>query len=276
MVYDVHGNVLRSVYDKSGVSLNQAYNLSGQKLLDESKLFNFMTFNVQNWSGQNSNQAAISAMFDLHKPLIVGLQECRSNGAYVPSKFPYAYGSTGITNPTRVFSTLAISDLTTTLYTTQGSETRGYQKFSIPIDGKTVTILNTHIEVLQQPNPHYAQLTEFLDILEGEETFIALGDFNLELHDKSSREYTDFVKPLIDAGYNLSNWSDDTGFVDTWFNKSSIAESDYKCPCDNIITSSDIEILEIVYDTSKIPEESTYPIDHIPVISTLRFKEASP
>lgn len=274
MVYDVNGNALQSVFSKNGLALEQAYDLNGQELI-ENATFNFMTFNVQKWYGQNANQTAISAMFDLYKPMLVGLQECNSNGAYVPSKFPYAYGSDGIRNPTRVFSTVQITNMTTGIYETQGTETRGYQKFSIPINGKTVTILNTHIEVLQQPNPHYAQLAEFLGVLEDEETFIALGDFNLELHDKSSREYTDFVKPLIDAGYNLSNWSDDTGFVDTWFNKSSIAESDYKCPCDNIITSSDIEILEIVYDTSKIPEESTYAIDHIPVISTLRFKEAS-
>lgn len=117
-------------------------------------------------------------------------------------------------------------------------------------------------------NPqHILQAKEFFDELQKETSFIALGDFNIECHSINDPEYINVIKQYADAGYHLSNWTSN-GFIDTWYNASTIAQSNYKCPCDNIITSSDINISSVVYDPIKL-EVDTYAIDHIAVIGYL-------
>ena len=64
----------------------------------------------------------------------------------------------------------------------------------------------------------------------------------------------------------MVNWKD--GFIDSWFNGTTVAGSNYKCPCDNVITSTDINTVRYVYDPIKL-EYVSDPIDHIAVIAYL-------
>ena len=268
MIYNVSGNAINAAYDTSGNQLSQAYDLNGNPLMSSTPYGEFvvMTFNVEQWGGMNANSSNILSIFNSNSPIVVGLQEANTNGGFVPS--PFQYESTGSPGLLKVMTTVPFTNYSAIRF----DSSRYCEKFQINLGGRSVTVLNTHISILGHAG-HFPDLSAMLSLMAQEQTFIALGDFNIETHDKTSQEYTDFIKPLIDAGYNLANWSDETGFVDTWFNKSTIAGSNYKCPCDCVITSSDIDIVDIIYDSSKIISGSTDPIDHLPVIATLQFHD---
>lgn len=263
-IYDANGNVLSATYDASGNLLRSVYDANGTEYEFNSPYLTVMTFNVQGWSGVNSIKGITDEIFMVHKPDLVGLQECSSDGGYVPSYFRKSFHNTLTKSQLRVFTNIPYSNYQEYLFT-EITETRGYQKFKISVGGKNITVFNVHCEVLQSPTPHYAQYAELLDLFDNETSFIALGDFN---HEGSSRETTDFTQPLIAAGYNMANWGTETGYVNTWFNNAT--PTGYMCPCDNIITSSDIEIISSVFDQTKINAQSGLALDHIPVVARLK------
>lgn len=273
-VYDINGAELATVYGVGGTVLTQAYDIDGNPLLSEEPTSDlvFMTYNVQRFTGRNGNQTMQERIMNAYKPDIVGLQELGSGtmpalGVTLFADYPYqTLGSQ--TNKTGVVSKIALDNPTYTQYVAKASETRGYNKAYITVNGKRIAFFNTHLEVLGG-TAHTAQAKELFDALQEETSFIAVGDYNVECHSTNDAEYTAVVKQFIDAGYNLSNWTAQTGFVDTWFNGTTVAGSNYVCPCDNIITSPDITIESIVYDPIKLEYESGV-IDHIAVIAHLQ------
>lgn len=270
-VYDKDGSQVAGVYSKEGTALTQAYDVAGNPLMSS---FTVMTFNIQRWGGLNGNTALIGGIFSKYSPDIVGLQECGSNGTggYVPGTFAYGQVATGATNPTGIMSQIPVTDFTSHTFTTRYGEQRGYSKCYITVNGKTVAWFNTHVEYYDTLNDsrypsHVAQMREIFEAVQAEDTFILTGDFNVLCKNKTDQAYTDTIKQFADAGYNMANWTDDTGFVDTWFSGSTVSGSAQKFPCDNIITSADIGILDIEYDPDKLTAGGT--IDHIPIIAYL-------
>lgn len=274
-VYDVNGTSINNCYNENGTGIHLVYDANGSQIPIVSELVNVMTFNVQWWSGLNGNQALISGIFDDTTPIIVGLQECRGTGTggYVPNTFAYGQVATGATNPSGIMSQIPFEDFTSHTYS-KSVETRGYSKCYITINGKRIAWFNTHVEYYDTLNDsrypiHVLEMKEIFEATQTEDTFILTGDFNVLCKSKSDQAYTDTIKQFADAGYNMSNWTDETGFVDTWFNGSTVEGSSQKYPCDNIITSSDIQIVDIEYNTAKLTAGGT--IDHIPIISTIRI-----
>lgn len=268
MPYDIKGDAITGAFDLGGNSLAAVYDLAGNEYPFNSPYITVMTFNTQYWSAINAKRALIEKMFQDNKPTLVGLQECPNDGGYIPTFFRRFFKNTETNAPLGVMTNIPCYDISTHVYEScNGDSIRGYIKFKIRVVGKEITVFNTHIEVLGTTQ-HYSQPAELMAEAAKESSFIALGDFNLETHIKTGNEYPNMVKPIIDAGYNLCNWTDETGFVDTWFGGST--PTGYICPCDNIITSADIEVVDIVYDQTKILANTGMAIDHIPVIARLR------
>lgn len=270
-VYDINGAELSAVYDVDGNRLSQAYDINGDPLLSTNKI-TVMTYNIQYFGGRNSNQAMQERIISTYNPDIVGLQELGGGsgmpalGATLFADYPYQFIGSD-TNRSAIVSKIPLENPTFTAYAVKASETRGYEKAYITVGDKRVAFFNTHLET-KGGNPHIAQAKELFDELQKETTFIVTGDFNVECHSTSDAEYINVVKQFIDAGYRLSNWTSKTGFIDTWFNGVTVDSSSYVCPCDNIITSADIGISNIVYDPIKLEYESG-AIDHIAVIVEL-------
>lgn len=271
-IYNINGQSLSSCYNKSGTESIQAFDVDGVKIFDKStpsNTFNVMTFNIQRWGGLNSNTTVLNSIFSAYTPLICGVQETGSSGTlnYIGTQFQSGKAMTSIpNNPAFLFNT-SYTGYEDAQYATQSGETRGYQKCYIEVDGKQIAVFNTHIAA--KGATATAQIRELFELLQEETYFIALGDFNVECHSTQDSEYTNVVKQFIDAGYNLSNWTAETGFVDTWFNGSTVEGSTWVCPCDNIITSPNIDIEYIWYDQRKIEANTGQTLDHIPVVSRL-------
>lgn len=269
-IYNVSGNELSSCYDVSGNSLDKAYDVNGNEIFSSvpSNTFKVMTYNVQLWSGRNGNETLVRGMFDSTDPLLVGLQECRDvgTGIYVPDYFPY--GAVGtvewVNNPVAQMSMIPFTNFTAYKYT---NGVRGYTKCYVTINGKTIAWFNTHVEI-SSSEQHGLQMQEIFEVVQEEETFILTGDFNVD----SSDEYNDYVKPFVDAGYNLCNWTSQTGWVDTWFEGTTVETATDSAPTDNIITSADLAIRHIEYNTAKLAV-TTGQIDHLPIIATIEILE---
>ena len=194
------------------------------------------------------------------------LSTFHSGRAGAPSVTTRSTSATASTNKSGIVSKYALTNPTFTAYTQKASETRGYEKTYITVNGKQIALFNTHMETIGSYAVHVAQMKQLFDDVQTENTFIAIGDFNAECHSTSDAEYTDTLKQWVDAGYNMVNWK--ATFTDSWFNGTTVAGSNYKCPCDNIITSQYINIVRWVYDPIKLEYESG-AIDHIAVVAYL-------
>ena len=276
-VYDINGTELNAVYDKDGNMLLQAYDIEGNPLIDEGAFteLTVMTYNVENFSGRNSNQEMQERIMNTYNPSIIGLQELGNGsmpalGVRLFANYPYQVMGGQEVYKTSVVSKIELQDTEYIAYESMTTRERGYDKAYITVGGNRIAFFNTHLEILGQAS-HELQAKELFDALQEETSFIAVGDFNVECHSTSDPEYNSVVKQFIDAGYNLSNWTPNTGFVDTWFNNTTVANSDYKCPCDNIITSPDIIIDSIIYDPIKL-EYTEGAIDHIAVVAHLKIR----
>lgn len=273
-VYNASGNEIHAAQQIDGITAKSAYGYNGTNILTfpptKTDLV-VMTYNVGDFGGRNSDRTLQSEIISTYDPDIIGLQEVTRNETMpviaesLFSGYTNKYLGTQ-ENKSAIVSKLALADVSAAVFASVKNETRGYQKGYITVKGKTIAVFNTHLEVLGNPQ-HILQAKEFFDELQKETSFIALGDFNIECHSINDPEYINVIKQYADAGYHLSNWTSN-GFIDTWYNASTIAQSNYKCPCDNIITSSDINISSVVYDPIKL-EVDTYAIDHIAVIGYL-------
>lgn len=267
-MYDINGNQIQTAYDIDGSPLLQVYDINGNPLINYDLAV--MTYNVQKFNGRNANQTMQERILQAYQPDIVGLQEL--GGGSMPSLGVTLFADYqnqflgSDTNKSGIVSKYALTNPTFTAYTQKASETRGYEKTYITVNGKQIALFNTHMETIGSYAVHVAQMKQLFDDVQTENTFIAIGDFNAECHSTSDAEYTDTLKQWVDAGYNMVNWK--ATFTDSWFNGTTVAGSNYKCPCDNIITSQDINIVRWVYDPIKLEYESG-AIDHIAVVAYL-------
>lgn len=276
-IYSVFGNEVFSCYDVDGTELYNAYDVGGNEVFapTPTNTFNVMTYNVQLWGGRNGNETLVREIFSSTNPLLVGLQECRGvgTGGYVPDTF--AYGAVGtkenVNNPTAIMSNVAFTDFTA--YSFTNGITREYTKCYVTIGGKRIAWFNTHMDYytgeFSPTSNHALQMNEIFDVVSQEDSFILTGDFNCY----GAQEYNDCIKPFVDAGYNLCNWTNETGYVDTWFQGFTVDTATDKQPCDNIITSADLTITNIEYNTAKLSLTSGQ-IDHIPIIATIVIPNA--
>lgn len=268
MIYNVNGTQLGAAYDVEGEELEQAYDVNGNPLIDRADLI-VMTYNVQWFSGLNANQSMQQSIIDAYRADVIGLQELHSSmpeiGTAVLSDYPYITLG-GMSNKTGMASKIQLNNASTANFSTQASETRGYQKAYITAEGKTICWINTHLETSSYESVKVAQAAEVFALVENEDYFIITGDFNTVCKTTADEEYTTIMKQFIDAGYHSANCSDQHGFLDTWTSGSTASGTWY--PCDHVITSANISIDNVIVDTTKIDvaEQTGQPIDHLPLI----------
>lgn len=272
-VYDIDGANTSTVYEVDGSTLTQAYDIDGEELLSNSNLV-VMSYNVQWFSALNGNEEMQQGIIGEYNADIIGLQELTKTGTIpsvgttVLSDYPYKYIGTQ-SNRTGLASKRALSNVSSSLFSTQASEQRGYQKAYLTVGDKTICWVNTHLETSSYENVKVAQAAELFDLVENEEYFIITGDFNTVCKSVNDTEYTTIMKQFIDAGYNSANCSQQHGFLDTWTDGNTASGTWY--PCDHIITSANISIDEVIVDETKIgvAAQTGQTIDHLPIIAYL-------
>lgn len=282
-VYNKSGISLAQVFNESGLSLAKSYDKYGNEIFTNDGSFQIraMSFNVFGWSGINADAPLMASIINRYNPDIIGFQETDSRGPTFQgsnvvsnSEYPYFVVGLGYLGSS-IASRFLIEDYTSKAYNDQDNlivsagYKRAYQIGYVTIGGKRIAIINTHLEVeSRNPTVWVSQMQELYALASEQNSFILTGDFNLETKDKTSARYISAVKPFED-NFNMANWGD--SFVDTWFSGNTPSTSNKKYPHDNIITSNDITISNVVFDQTKITADEGLELDHIPIVATLSF-----
>lgn len=271
-VYDSEGNALTAIYDADGNSLQTAYDAEGNVIYRRE--MTVMSYNVQWLSGLNSNQTMQRLILDTYDADIIGIQEWTQLGTTKPTDMPlfsdYNYSYLGIqTNKTALVSKPVLTDVVGHVFENQGNETKGYQTAWFNYGDKDIFWVNAHM-FYDDRSVIAPQCEEIFDIVQDKEYFIITGDFNVLCKSTSSVWYTECMKQFIDAGYNSANCSEQHGFLDTWTGGKDTSGTWY-C-LDQIITSPNLEIIDVVVDQTKLNYlDGTNAIDHLPIIARLRI-----
>lgn len=284
-IYDINGNPLSSTYDANGNSLSSAYDIEGNQIWSASAdpiTLKVMSYNVQKFTGINAQQAMQNLIVNTYDADIIGIQEL-GNSATIPTvgqNMLTNYLNKQVSNHKNyllsVSKALPFSNVVVADYQNQDpdemttyGETRAYIKADINVGGKTISFINTHLCVLHSSYT-YLQMAELLDIAEQCECVIITGDFNNGTINEESNGYIQMYKPFVDAGYNLANNSPTAGFQNTYTSSATATSlSELLSSPDSIIVSSNIDIDEVIFDTTKFSYLNGSAIDHIPVIAKL-------
>lgn len=281
-VYDKNGNQLQTVYDKDGTPLNAAYSKDGTQIFPDGPVsLTVMSYNVQWFTKINSQQAMQNEIIAKNHPDIIGFQEASQTQSLpsVGANMVTGYSNISISshyNYLAMVSKISLSDVVNVDYQTQdtagdGSEKRAYQKCYIEVGGRNIAWFNTHL-CYKNAAPKYAQMSELFLAAEQEEYCIITGDFNNYGGNISSDDYINMFKPFVDAGYNLANCSPASGFTKTASNLTTASSlEDLTNWPDSIIVSGNIDIVDVVFDITKLSYLDGNPIDHIPVVATLEI-----
>lgn len=271
-MYSIDGKTLTAAYDIYGTAINSVHGI-GETL-------RVMSYNVQRWEGSNALSSIQDVAFG-QEASIIGIQEWGYNVSasatiggtaitgYLAAKgYGNLYVSEQSYNKTAIASKITLSDMSETVYT-QSLETRSYTKSYFTIGGKRIAFFNTHLDYQVESSIKFLQAQELLEAVEQEESFILMGDLNTTVQSTSENEFIQIVKPFIDAGYNVANGGAPWGLLMTCYNGTTVEGSSQITPPDNIITSADIEIVNVYLDTTKLTAGTGNVIDHIPLIADL-------
>lgn len=286
MLYDVHGNLVNMSYDVDGETAQNLYDVYGNPLqpIEPAATLKVMSYNVGQWyngtltavpTDQYETYYALQRGFmTRNDPDIVCVQEYASTfssghsaNEVIGSLFDYSYQNNGSSYQRKImYSQHEMNDITNANYE---GYTWGYQKGRISIGGKDIWIINTHLATSSTESQKVAQARLLFDMVGELEYFIILGDFNTVCTSVNDTEYTTIMKQFIDAGYHSANCSNQHGFLDTW--TESTDRTGVWCPCDHIITSSNIVMSDVMVDYSKVAVSSVngVRIDHCPIIAEL-------
>lgn len=283
MVYTKNGVGISTIYNRSGQRLTQAYDIDENELLNNT--IRVMTYNIGQWyigNGSNVPSADYTTFYNLQRlilstyaPDVVGFQEYYepfSSGHTVESVIGDFFtnhansGTSGYPAKATYTKGFPISDYTKTDFTASSSEC--YTKGKISVGGKEIWILNAHLATSSNEANKVAESTELLNVVSGLQYFVILADFNTVCKSVSDTEYITIMKQFIDAGYHSANCSQQHGFIDTWTGSNTAGGTWY--PCDQIITSANINIETVIAGTIKISVLSgQFVIDHIPLVADL-------
>ncbi len=284
-VYDKNGNSLLTVYDAEGNVLTQAYDIDGNPLLDQNPTrLKVMSYNVGGWyigDGTYMPASSETAYRNLHvsmiqnaDPDILCIQEYRKQFSQSGTQaidilsplFPYYEIRQDTTTyyGHAIFSKYPISNYVTHSYT--GDSNRYYDSCTVTIDGEELTVVNTHFHPTDA-SQRVAEVAQLLPYLETLDTFICCGDYNMiDCKTTEGADYIAIIEPILGEGYHSANCTD-FGFLETFKN----ITSGWTGCLDNIVTSSDITILQAYVDTTKLTDSISGKIDHMPLIATLQL-----
>ncbi len=284
MIYGVNGSPLTAAYDSGGERVAQAYDIDGNPLLTPDLVV--MTYNVEWFTGINANTAMQKSIMDELEPDIVGWQELQpKSSSSIPSTMlnailpnhTHMMGDFGNKNG---FSTnIQMSDFTTVPFTHQANESsnwdgQSYSTATITVKGKEIFVVVAHntTHTIGGEELVCEQALEVLSALQGHEYFILLCDLNTVLRSTDHWQWAGFMEDFYEAGYNIVNCVPKNGeFVDIGTYTSGHGEKSW-WPNDNIMTSSNIIIMDYVADQSQklaVASQTEQKIDHIPLVARL-------
>lgn len=287
-VYALDGTQLPTIYGTDGSEAINGYDINGNIIHPTGPTtLKVMTFNVQAFSGMNSQADMMADIFGTYDADIIGFQECVSGLSNIPSairsslsEYPNTFFSSHY-NYNAVFSKIALQNAIAQDYETQSAdewaswnETRSYIKCYLNIGGKNVCWINTHLAVAND-QPKYDQCAELFAMAEQEDYCIITGDLNQYSYNTAHAGWQNMYKRFVDAGYNLANCKDDNHYVWTYSPKTTATGLDdtsaFYAPNapDNIITSPNITIDNIVFDEIKLEYLDGNTIDHVAIIAEL-------
>lgn len=289
MIYSINGDAISAAYEYDGDSANAAFSIDGNQVFPDEDTLIVMTYNYQWCTKINSQLNMQNAIMSRYNPDIIGIQEAATNNKNsnsfpaIASQFLGEYTrqlSDQATNRNGIASKLQWSNYQCIKYTQNDDENWDYQKCYLTLpSGRVVVWYNTHLTWRHDEETYlrkYAQAQEMLADAEAERLIhpyiIVTGDFNMYGLSFDSANYIGVGKPYADAGYTLVNWNESVGFVKTYYGGTSATSlDDFSLSCDNIMVTPNIEIVSAVFDTTKLSYLDGNPIDHVPVIATLRI-----
>lgn len=275
MIYNIRGaSISGAGYRSDGTALSTVYDIKGVELFFGLVI---MSYNVQWFSGLNSDLTMQKDIISTYNADIIGIQEFQRHesvvipdAAYEVFSPDYPYIEIGnYANKNGVVSKYQLQDFTTNIFTTSN---QSYCTATVTINGNDIFLIDTHFATSSYEADKVQQAVEIFDALQGHEYFILIGDFNTVCKTVSDTEYTTIMKQFVDAGYNIANCSNQHGFIDTWTDGHTSGGTWY--PCDHIITSSNIRIESVIADQRKITvaQQTGQSIDHLPLIAYCALK----
>lgn len=257
MLYDYHGNKMRSDFD---------YDIG------------VMSFNVEAFYGTNSNLDVMKEVITKNGADIIGLQEYaqtiggESVATTLLKDYPNVIYGDGSTSKKGLASKFALSDYSDVVYANQYQETRTYTKCYFNYLDKQIAWFNTHLELPQQAVVQVGQANELFAATQLEEYFIVTGDFNcIYATSTETQHYRQFIKPYLDAGCHSANCCYEHGWFNTCTENTTLDGASPWYPIDQVFTSPNIDIVAVNTDLWKAQEsDGTYIIDHIPIMAYLK------
>lgn len=289
MVYDIEKIQYNRAFDADGMSLNQAYDLDKNPLLNivppVVESFKVMSYNVGSWTkfGEKATAENQETWYTLQNSILstedadlLGIQEYYSKiGTYdVPTMlrqyYPYLFAVDRVSTKAgrAIASKYPMTNTREVNFQNQNGEIRSYLIGDVAIENKTVKFLTAHLAL---DNATIAlQIQELLSTVRNFEYWVLTGDFNIAFPNQQSDGYNVLIKPFLDAGYNVANGSK-FGFIPTFSTKTPEADSDWRC-LDNIMSSANIDITNVYVNRQKITEHEGYAIDHLPLIAEMEIE----
>ena len=289
-VYDVNGTGISAVFETDGDSCQTAYDIDGTVVFTgEPVNLTVMSYNVGNFyseyydcptsAGQDFYDRA-DTIFGKYNPDVAGLQEYNSSIGGISSSVlmddfftDYHTEEKTSTNTGKALaSKYTISNYALIPFSVKSGQTRYYQTTYIPVNGRKILIVSTHMS--QTDAIQEGQMQELLALVANEQYFILTGDFNIFTTAVGDARYNAMIKPFLDAGYNSADNAD--GLYMTWYNGKTAAGSSQKYALDQIITSPNITINSVTLDDTKLTDglctQYNVIIDHLPIVASVTVR----
>lgn len=283
-MYNVNGNELFSVYSPTGDSIGKVYDKNGNEIVMRSIPFSIMTYNVGQWYIGNTNPVPVDKKSEYYT---LQSETIRNNPADVLFLQEYLdvwcadssqssellsadYDNQETTNPTGYIghsictNGYEIKDYAPHNFAENSGSYPTYETAVITVDGTDIHIINTHNDFRQAYQTK--NITELLSAVSSFDYFILCGDFNFDATDgdTTTTYYKNGVGRWIDAGYNVGNCVVDT--VQTYFATQDAIDGK---TTDQIITSANIDIIDVRAVTYKLTDGIADKIDHLPLVANL-------
>ena len=284
-VYNKNGTIASLIYNVQGNVQHQAYDVSGNPLIP-GRTLKVMQYNCGQWYiGDHDNVPANkdeeyyelqSGIIQRNDADILFIEEYtaqfsktgRTAASFLAPDYPYYHEQTDGTTTTvvqrAIYSKYPISNYQTHIFSEYSYY---YDTCNVTIDDLTILLVVAHLH-WNNINYRASEAQAILSAVANAPYFIIGGDFNLEdFSSTSGQDYTRVIKPFVDAGYNIANGGR-FGFIPTFTSNSTMTDTEN---LDEVITSSNIEIINAYTDNTKANDSIVEKIDHLPLIAELEI-----
>lgn len=236
-----------------------------------------MTYNVQHFSGINSQVDMQKRIMNKYNANVIGIQELTTTGRInsvgkaALAGYQYKYLSSH-KNYLGLASRCMLNNVKSRDFKNQDpedmamfNETRAFMTASLEIGNKKIVLINAHLSYLT-PEVKFLQMGELFTLANRYTYTVIMGDFNCFADQVGCEEFNRMFGQFVNAGYHLANGK----MRKTWTNKNNPKWlSQFTYPTDNIITSPNINIKKVYFDKIKLSYPNGDMMDHVPIIARL-------